>query len=157
MARPRKPVAEHLKNGTYRADRHGPLASDDVPREAFAPPVKPAEMNSDAAAVWDRVIPLLAGSVRDRDSPLLAELCYWWAELERVTAVRDGMVPGEKGYNSILIASGICADKVVKLSEKFGLTPADRAKLKPEVAAGPAAAKVPTRPRTKLDAKGKPK
>lgn len=156
MGRPRKPVEEHVKNGTYRADRHGPL-SDAIPGEVIAPPKKPADMNGDASAVWDRVVPLLAGAVRDRDAPLLAELCQWWAELERVTVVRDAMVPGEKGYNSILIASGICADKVVKLSEKFGLTPADRAKLKPEVAAGPVAARVPTRPRTALDKKGKPK
>lgn len=157
MGRPKKSIEQHLKDGTYRPDRHGPIPGAGGGSGVVAPPKKPADLNSDAAAIWSKLLPLLANTVRDRDAPLLAELCLWWAELERVTTVRDAMVPGEKGYKDILIASGICADKVTKLGEKFGLSPRDRAKLKPEVQAGPVAAKVPTRPRTKLDASGAPK
>lgn len=170
MPRPRKSLEDHVRDGTYRADRHGPLpagfltARGPVPSPAVQPadaeltvqpPRKPEDMAEDVAAEWDRLALLLAGVVRDRDADAVSQMAWWLVELGRVQAVIGRMIPGHKGYKDALIAAGICQDKFDKLATKFGMTPADRAKLRSE--AGPPKAKVPTRPRTKLDAAGPPK
>lgn len=178
MGRPRKSIADHLKDGTYRRDRHGPLPGESADaatvatptREpsslanpptddaiaTHAPPRKPADLVGDAAAMWDRLVVMLAGVVRERDAATLAEMCRWHAELRRVQAVLGKMTPGAKGYNQLLVAAGICGDKFEKLAGKFGMNPTDRGKLR-IVESGPRVAKVPTRPRTKLDMKGPPR
>lgn len=166
MPRPRKCLEDHVRDGTYRADRHGPLPSHlakgggpsvapDVVGSERNPPVKPADLTGPAATIWANLLKLLGPVVNERDGPMLAELCWHWAELRRVKDVIAKTKPGEKGYNQLLIASGICTDKLDKIAGRFGLTPADRAKLKVE-ASGPPVAKVPTRPKTKLDQQGPP-
>ena len=152
MPTPRKPLEAHLRDGTYRHDRHGPIP-DDV--QTFTPPRKPADLVGDAGEFWDTITALLAGVVRDRDAPLLAELCWHWSELRRVKKVLATKQPGEAGYNTLLVAVGILTDKFDKIASRFGLTPADPARLNVEVAA-PVKARVATRPRTKLDKMGKP-
>jgi phage terminase small subunit len=151
VGRPRKPVEKHVRDGTYRADRHGPKPDAD---EQTAPPVKPEDLDEDTAECWDRLVKLLRGIVRDRDSTMLAELCWQWAELQRIKAVLGVMVPGEKGYNALLVAAGICTDKLDRLASRFGLTPADRAKIHAE--GGTTKARVATRPKTALDKTGPP-
>lgn len=156
MGRPKKSVDQHLKDGTYRQDRHGPVPA---PPASDAPPVprKPAGMTPEAGAVWVELVPLLAGAVRERDVRRLADLCAWWARFDAVTLALDDMSIGSVEYGRALIQLGICEDKVDRLGRGFGLTPESRAKIKPETPAGPPAAKVPTRPRTKLDGMGPPK
>ncbi len=161
MPTPRKSLEQHIKDGTYRRDRHGPrpeeIARTPVSERVVpANPERPEDLTGVAGEVWDKLIGLLGEAVHDRDRPLLAELCRWWAELKRVQTALAESAPGEKGYNQLLIAGGICSDKLDKLASRFGLTPADRAKLKAENT-GPPIAKVPTRPRTKLDQQGPPK
>jgi phage terminase small subunit len=151
--RPRKSIEQHLADGTYRADRHGPLPTADDPTP---PPVKPSDLGGEAGEFWDQVTGLLRGVVRDRDAPLLAELCWQWAELRRIKAVIAKTKPGAKGYNQLLVGHAITTDKFDKIAGRFGLTPADRAKLKVE-AVGPPKPKVLARPPTKLDRTGPPK
>jgi hypothetical protein len=86
---------------------------------------------------------------------MLNDLCWWWIELHRIQQQLKSMKPGEKGYKDTLTAAGIAQDKVDKIGTKFGLTPADRAKLG-VVATGPVVAKVPVRGKTKLDQQGPP-
>jgi hypothetical protein len=83
-------------------------------------------------------------------------LCWWWAELQKIQVQLKVMVPGQKGYKDALTSAGVAIDKVDKIGAKFGLTPADRAKLG-VVNAGPPVAKVPVRQKTKLDQQGPPK
>lgn len=177
MGRPRKSLEDHVREGTYRRDRHGPLPGEgesespapairepssladrpgDDATATHAPPRKPSDLVGEAAAMWDRLVVMLAGVVRERDAATLAEMCRWHAELRRVQAVLGKMTPGAKGYNQLLVAAGICGDKFEKLAGKFGMNPTDRGKLR-IVESGPRVAKVPTRPRTKFDLQGKPK
>jgi phage terminase small subunit len=153
MGRPRKPVEARILDGTYKPSRHGPPpdAGDEV-----APPAKPADLDGDAAVLWDTIVPMLATVARERDAPMLAELCWQWAELRRIKAVIAKKKPGAKGYNQLLVAAGICTDKFEKIASRFGLTPSDRAKLG-VVQAGPVRAKVATRQPTALDRAGGPK
>ena len=149
----RKSIEEHQLAGTYRADRHGPLTPDDEP--AAAPPPMPPGLPDDAAAKWAELVAVLAGRLKRPDVPMLENLARWMAEADKLSAVRAEMKPGDKGYAQNLTMYAIATDKIALHSTRFGMTPADRAKLRAEVATGPAKPKVATRPRTALDAKGK--
>ena len=154
MPTPRKPIERHVLDGTYRADRHGAILAD--LGDAFAPPVKPPDLTGDASKLWDTLIVMLAGVVRDRDGLMLSELCEWWSELRRVKTALVASAPDAKGYNQLLVAAGICSDKFDKIANRFGLTPCDRAKLGAE-STGPVKPRVATRPKTALDLSGPPK
>lgn len=159
--RPKKSLQEHVRDGTYRPDRHGPLPAKNGGENAakMPPAVKNPEPLPPAAGgqaeLWAELNRLLSGVVTERDVPILTELCWWWAELRRVQAQLRGMTPGEKGYKDTLIGAGICSTNLDRLASRFGLTPADRAKLRVENP-GPPQAKTPTRPKTKLDRQGPP-
>lgn len=136
--RPRKPTAAKVLDGSYRADRDGPI--DGVVKGAGAP-VPPADMTDAARAYWDRLCPQLvkAGVACESDSDALALLCWWLAQLaaiqQTIAALRAS---GAGSVGKLYIEAGIATDKVDKLAGKFGLTPSDRAKLRVEPAAAPA-------------------
>lgn len=157
--RPRKSLADHLRDGTYRPDRHGPrpgeTANVQVPVSS-CPPDKPHKLTPAQSAIWDQLTELLAGVVTDRDADSLKMICIWLSEFQRVQMILQTMTPGQKGYKDTLVSAGICSANYDKLASKFGLTPADRSKLK-VVEVGPPVAKVPTKPKTKLDLQGPPK
>lgn len=155
MGRPRKPVEEHVKNGTYKPGRHGPLPA--APDDPTGPPAKPADLSGDAAGFWDRVVPLIATIARDRDAPMLAEMCFFWGQMQRLKAEVEAASPLDTTYNRLLVGLGICTDKFDRIAAKFGLTPQDRAKLKVIEVAGPPKPKVDARKPTKLDKMGPPK
>lgn len=150
--RPRKSVEDHVRDGTYRKDRHGPIptaSTSDDPVTKF--PDRPASLTGRPAEVWDRLAKVLGGVVRLRDVPTLEELCRWIERAERVDAELADMDPKETRFVKTLTGAAICTDKILKLSNCFGLSPSDRAKLKPEVSQGPPKPKVMTRQPTKLD------
>ena len=151
--RKRRPVESRLLDGTYEPGRHGPLPDADEPTD---PPIRPADLTGNARKFWDELVRLLANVARERDGPLLADLCRWRAELARVRVELKRTRPGAKGYNQLLIGAGICSDKMDKIASRFGLTPSDRARLRAE---SPVVQKprVASRPATKLDRNGRPK
>ena len=152
--RPRKTADEHLANGTYRPSRHGPLPAP-VEGSAPEPPDMPAGLTADEAAAWGEIVPCVAGRVRRSDVPALVDLCRWWVRLGRMARRLDELEPAAGNYVQTLTGAGICSTNFDRLASKFGMTPADRAKLR-VVDAAPPAPKVRTRPATKLDQQGKP-
>lgn len=151
MGRPRRPIDMRLLDGTYEPSRHGPLPES----EETAPKLlsKPVGLTGDTSKIWDRLFPLVAPVARERDMPLLVELCAWWSELNRVRAALKKSGPGSKGYNQLLVSAGICSDKVDRIASRFGMTPSDRAKLRAE-SVGAVKARVASRPKTALDRLG---
>lgn len=154
--RPRKPAEEHHANGNYRPGKHGPLPT--VPDPVEAPPDKPADLSDDVAAKWDSVVPALAHLLRPRDGGLLVELCRWLVRADQIEEALGTRTPGTKGFASLLVAAATATNALLALSQRFGLTPADRAKIKVVVPiTGPASKpKVATRPRTSLDGQAPP-
>jgi phage terminase small subunit len=150
--RPAKPVEEHLKSGHYRPSKHGPRPT--VPDPVEGPPPKPPGLPPEQAAKWDATVPHLAHLLRPRDLPLLVDLCWWLAESDRLRAEVAGKKPGQKGYCMLLNAMATATGMLLTFSQRLGLSPADRAKMKlaaTTAAAAPAKPKVATRPRTALD------
>lgn len=152
MGRSRKPTEQHRLDGTYRADRHGPIADE---AEGLAPPEKPDGMNTIAGEFWDEIVRLKAGVVRAADGPQLAQLCSWWALWQLAELALVDYEIGSLPYNRTLAAVSTASQNFDRIAKRFGLTPADRAGLQAEQA-GPARPRVATRPKTKLDANGPP-
>ena len=188
--RPRKPIEELLRNGTYRADRHGPLpdllanadggatanatvntaaanaataaeslavsSGVDEPGERLP---KPSQLTGRAAEIWRELAGLLQSVLRRRDQPALAELCRWVARSERIAETLDAMEPTRKEYRQLLTAAAVATGQVTQLTARFGLSPADRSKVRGALIAAASTAtksKVASRPSTDLDRRGKP-
>lgn len=152
MARTPKPVEQHVLDGTYRKDRHGPLPDEGD----FKPPEMPPGIGDLAAQFWERITELLKGVVRDRDGPQLHQLCFWWAQWETCEIALTGLEIGTIQHARVFNAASTASQNFDRIARRFGLTPADRAALKAE-RSGPPKAKVATKPAIKLDKQGPPK
>jgi len=124
--RPRKPVAEHLLDGTYRADRHG---------NAWTPagePVIPDWLGPHARELWQAIVPTLvkSGVATAVDTAELAALCDWWAlyriAREALATIEDGT---SRAYYDQQILVGAAWKQFAAIASRFGLTRSDRARL----------------------------
>jgi phage terminase small subunit len=118
--RPRKPTSQHKLEGTFRADRH----EKNEPRPS-GEPYKIGELGVHALVLWDRVVPEL---VRMKvataiDSPELFAMCEWWGEY------RDLQTNKEMDPYNRACAMAASYKQFRSIAARFGLTPADRAKL----------------------------
>lgn len=146
MGRKARAVVDRIADGTYQASRHGPPPDDGGEVERLE---RPKSLEGRAAEVWDEYTALLSGVVRRRDIPVLVELCRWVARSDRIAEALDAMGVDTPAYRALSVTAGIASDKVDKFAARFGANPVDRPKV-PQ-GEGPKAARVPTRPRTKLD------
>lgn len=132
------PNAIKMLEGTYREHVHGGGV-----RAPDGLPAKPDWLSEAASAVWDeriaelRDVPGLLSSV---DGPALAAYCFAWARLHEAQALLDAngslVCVGEKGGEYQHPAIGIqskALEMIAKIGAKFGMTPSDRANLKPSV------------------------
>jgi P27 family predicted phage terminase small subunit len=133
VPRPRKPDEQHILAGTWRADRHGDPATQ-IP--ADGEPAPPAHLAGEALALWQAVVPGLvsAGVARARDTAALTMLCEWWARYRRCSEALDGLDPAGAAASKLMVSAAIASDKFNALAARFGLTPADRAKLRADAA-----------------------
>jgi phage terminase small subunit len=116
--RPRKPVAQHIAEGSYREDRHGPAST-----RPLKPPRKPKGLRGKAAEFWDERVKelIVAGVAASTDTESLELLCRTWAalcECQPDPEDKDVMVSWKTLF------SAWC-----QLASRFGLTPSDRAKI----------------------------
>ena len=123
MGRPPKTTSELKLTGTWRADRHGDRA-DVTPQGR---PVKPDDLDADAADLWDAIIDgCLARGADSADAPALSSMCRWWSVYIRCDRKMAGDDPN---YKAGVLAS-MAYKQFSQMAAKFGLTPVDRAKLK---------------------------
>jgi P27 family predicted phage terminase small subunit len=134
--RPRKPIALKILDGTYRADRDGPAGAS-VP--AGGAPEPPPDLAGEARAFWGQVVPGLCarGVAAACDAPALACMCQWWARYRRFGEMLDQSAgapaeeaPTPANLYRLVLNTGIAWSNFDKIACRFGLTPADRAKLR---------------------------
>lgn len=156
MGRPKKPLSE-LSPNSYRPSRHGPRVVDDsgeVPAEL----VKPASLGEAAGNLWERIASLYGPAIKNKDVILLELMCQLWGELQRDIAAMQKTGPGNKKRPGLVRSVSSLTATFDTIAKRFGMTPADRAKLKVvDGPVGPQKAAVETRPKTKLDKAGRPK
>ncbi len=129
--RPRKPHELKVLEGTFRPDRDGDPAT--VP--ASGSPAPPAHLKGEALAFWKSVVPGLieAGVAKERDAAELAGMCEWWARYRRFSRQLDRAKGTAKNLQAMVVRAGISWDKFASIACRFGLTPADRAKLRADL------------------------
>lgn len=129
--RPPKPTALHKLHGTYRDDRHGERA--DSEGELFTGvPDKPHDLGPDADLLWDSVVGQLktAKVVAEIDGASLEAMCRWWGryrELMRRVSETDF---DDEVCETLELRARRAWLAFDRISSRFGMTPADRAKLK---------------------------
>lgn len=156
MPTPRKTIEQHITEGTYRADRHGPRPDDSELSLRLAP-APPDLLSEPEREVWAAFYPLLCDRLKPSDVSSFIEFCRWQTLRDQLAAKLHDAEAGTKGFHFLLVQSAIVYDKLDKLYAKLGLSPIDRAKLRAGEPVGPKRNQVPTRPQTALDRAGPPK
>lgn len=133
MARPPQPTTKLKLNGTYREDRHG---ERNEPQHAGGKPLMPVGMAGRAADEWVRIVDVLDGDMLSpADQSLLASYCMAVAQLHESQASIESaglLVEGHNGSvrrNPALMIQKQAVEVIAMTASRFGLSPADRAKL----------------------------
>lgn len=134
MGRPRKPVAAKILDGSFRADRDGDPSTLVLPGGT---PQPPPDLAGEALAFWHKVVPGLVATriAAACDTPSLAMMCEWWARY-RTYARRLDEAPADKNTYQLMLQVGIATTNFDRLASRFGLTPADRNKLRVDAGGG---------------------
>lgn len=134
----RKPIELHKIEGTYRPSEHAGKGLKSEVIEATQQP--PKRMHAEAAKIWRAILPIVQrGQVYDTDLMAFEMLCNSFADY-----LYCSKVIVEEGYKTTRISTEgneitqrhyLSADKkqahdmIQSMLAKFGLTPADRAKV----------------------------
>lgn len=133
--RPRKPTAKLKLHGAYRDDRHGDRFDDSA---LSAEVVKPEGLDVHASALWDELVPTLVtnGIAKAVDVPELRGMCEWWSRYRTcMAALADsptdytGLMDEIDDVPRLQTMAANAWKAFSAVAAKFGLTPADRAKL----------------------------
>jgi P27 family predicted phage terminase small subunit len=125
--RPPKPIAAHRLDGTFRRDRHG----DDV-REPSGKPTRPDWLSDTAAALWESLVPDLEerGIATAADWPELSAMCDWWSRYRQASEALDRVDYADSKAYRLQILAGAAWKNFSSVASRFGLNPADRARLR---------------------------
>jgi P27 family predicted phage terminase small subunit len=128
--RPRKPAKLHLLDGSYREDRHG------AEPEATGIPVKPTALKGAASKLWDELVPrfITSGIVTAWDTSTLFAMCQWWGRYlvagKRLDALFASKKPAASDLHYFTKIADLAGKAFDRLAARFGMTPADRARLR---------------------------
>ncbi len=133
--RPRKPITVKILEGTFRADR-------DTAHLLGLPvgePKPPAHLAGVPLDLWQQIIPGLIsrGFVSACDDTALSLMVEWLAKYRRYSDAADSMPIDDKGLYQMTLLAGIAATNFDRFASRFGLTPADRSRLKVDPATAP--------------------
>lgn len=134
----KKPTQFYKDNGTYRADRH------DSPSLPIGCPSPPDDMSADAMEHWTVLVPMLvqAGYLSENDFLSLRMLCDSYVRYQRASrelethgyVITQLTTSGEtQKLNPVVSLVKSSWTEVVTLSKQFGLTPASRTGMPPQV------------------------
>lgn len=119
--RPPKPLALHISDGTFRADRHGGTAN--APGE----PRKPNGISTESESLWEQVVPqLMELKIVGRiDETVLLRLCETWTLYRRSYAVA-AVNPCDKDARAAVATYGKMVDYLLN---QLGMSPGGRMRL----------------------------
>lgn len=126
--RPRKHAARHMLDGTFRPARHDEGA-DNLPSIGDCAPTR--ELNEHGDAFFRSVVSAYPpGTLGESDSEALTQCSEW---VERMHQVRQ--LEKETGVPATKLAAE-ASKNFLQFAVRFGLTPADRGKVKTGAGAG---------------------
>ncbi len=127
--RPRKPTQSLKLHGGYRSDRHG---DRDQEPQLSGDPVPPFKLVGDANLLWESVVPRLVAAkiATEADSETLAMMCEWYRKFRKLQKALDKMAVTNKDHYKLMIQMQMASNCFDKLAARFGMTPADRSRVK---------------------------
>ncbi len=128
MGRRPKPATLHMRQGTYKPSEHrvSPMADGAIQ--------KPSDLGQWGNRLWDTSIAfILQAGGGECDTEAVAGMCRWYNEYRRVHEKVRKTSPTHKDYRTLLYTAAKAWEKFMDGASRFGLTPADRAKLKHDV------------------------
>jgi len=122
-----RPKRALLQRGSRRAKK----MPDDMELEPGVPR-PPADLCVEALAEWQRVVPVLApkGVLSEVDRAALVVLVASWSEYVAVGQHLDDAEMGTAAWQRIAAARHQAYQRWAAMAQRFGLTPADRARVK---------------------------
>jgi len=127
----RGPAPVGKKDLERRGSRRAKDRPDDLEFEPKAPK-RPASLKGEAKAEWNRIIPLLVdkGVVSEVDRAALIALCQAWADYQDFREAASRLVKGSMDWRRMVSAKHEAFAEWQSLAQRFGLTPADRPRVK---------------------------
>lgn len=146
-----KTLEAHLRDGTFRPDRHGPRAEAEkkVARaRAGRLPSPPAWLPAYGKTEWRRIVRILhtQGILEKTDRAALAAYCTAWADLrgaQKEIRKHGYLVEGSGGTlkaNPAVRIANAAATQIRAYCIEFGMTPSSREKVNPIQVTPPAEA-----------------
>ncbi|MBE7462875.1 MAG: P27 family phage terminase small subunit [Planctomycetes bacterium] len=127
--RPGTPIEALQARGSFRADRHGPLLSQDSEAPAVAIPAQ-VEADPHALACWKAAATALAGALRESDALKLAAVCAWYSRFRLYAAAVDARDPLDPESFKLLHMAQCAWKSFDAGAAEFGLSPSSRARLR---------------------------
>ncbi len=137
--RPPKPVALHILKGTYRKDRHGAKRTAEPLGDGSLPP-PPADLTDDELAAWERLAPDCIYKIHTKaDVHAFQVFVQLWAQhqasylhiekhgISDLTETKDGRTVKQLSSEARMWMD--LNGKLLSYFARFGLTPADRARV----------------------------
>lgn len=124
-----KATSEHIKDGTFRADRHG----DRLDHLEFGGCVSepPDWLNELAKKRWRDITECMPPDcLRASDSGILAMHCVVFAQYQEQQAWLEMMNKDDEDYYKHTMIAVMLFSKAYESMQRLGLTPIDRIKLK---------------------------
>jgi P27 family predicted phage terminase small subunit len=128
--RPRKPIAQRIFEDSYRPDRHGDAAKAWQPAGA---PKMPTWLDADGSELWQSLAPTLTGRgvATAVDAAELGALCDWWSRYRAASRALDAIADKQSTeFYRVSILASMAWKNFAAAASKFGLNPADRARLR---------------------------
>lgn len=124
------PTAELEKRGSWRAKKR---KKDGEPQPGGVPE-PPYKLVGDSRKLWESLVPRLAesGIATEVDSETLAVMCVWFGKFRKIQKALDKMAATNKDHYRLLIQMQMASNCFDKLAARFGMTPADRTRIKVE-------------------------
>ena len=136
MGQQPKSIADHKREGTYRANVHGDRL-DERDWHSGGSPTMPNGLTPRQQWAWNQVVGgIRAEHLAELDSLALISLVRWYAiwdeAMQRIDDATD-----QKARWVATCEAGSAWKHCVQLMSKFGMTPADRSKFKKSAPSGP--------------------
>lgn len=119
--------AELAARGSWRAEDR----PDDLTLPVAAP-APPKGMHAEGKKLWQHIVGLLhpKGAITEADTPALTVLCELWAEDRELASMLKKTMAGSMDWKRVRNARSDGRKQMKDLFAKFGLTPADRPRVK---------------------------
>ena len=129
--RPKKPVALKILQGTFRADRDGDPSHAVI---GDGTPEMPKDLTGEAKKLWEQIVPGLValGIAKAADTLALSQACRMYAEYRRAWKEVVKIPVILPAWSQTIYGANSLWTRIDSILSRFGMTPADRAKLRIE-------------------------